>query len=397
MITFSIATNWDDSLIREIDIFDLHHQVVEIFGKLASDFIGGGRPTYALPNPGKRNASHHIELVKKTGRKFNYLLNASCLDNREFTRSGQREIRKLLSWLDSLGVDGVTVASPYLAHFIRRNYPRFELTVSVIALVDSIGKVKFWIGELEADKITLYFHRVNRDFPLLKKIRSVTNCELQLIANETCLYDCPFSIFHRNFSSHASQTDHPLRGFGIDWYTINCRYRLFTHPEEFIKSNWIRPEDVRYYERVGIDSLKLLDRTRDTQNIIFTLKAYIERKFNGNLIDLLFYMNKLPKKGLFLKSLKFFCHPLYVNVFKLSKIKNLFSDIGIYVDNQKLNGFLEYFFNGKCKFDNCDECGYCRSVAERVVNVDNAWKEKAEKIYKEIIESLNSGDMFKYF
>jgi collagenase-like PrtC family protease len=397
MLTFSVATNWDNNLIREIETLDPEHKVTEIFGKLASDFVGGARPTYVLPFISKKKASGHIKLVKDTGRQFNYPLNASCMDNREFTRTGQRQIRKLLSWLDSLGVDIITVANPYLGYLIKKEYPKFKLAISSHASVYSVSKAKFWAEEIGANSITLPSHRTNRAFPLLKKIRSQVNCKLQLIANELCLYDCPYGVYHMNSISHASQTHHPLRGFGIDWCLINCRYKLLTQPEELIKSNWIRPEDVRYYEDIGIDSLKIIDRARNTQSIIFGLKAYLQRKFDGNLIDLLFSKERLSKKKLFLRGLQFFFHPLHINIFKLTKFRQLFSDIGIYVDNRKLDGFLDYFFEGKCQADDCKECGYCRSVAERVVWVDNGYKEKVEKIFPEIIESLTNGDMFRYF
>jgi len=397
MLTFSVATNWDDNLIREIEVIDPEHKVTEIFGKLASDFVGGGRPTYALPFVSKKNVAHHIKLVKDAGREFNYLLNASCLDNREFTRAGQRQIRKLLGWLDSLGIDIITVANPYLGYLIRKEYPKFELAVSSHASVDSVRKIRFWVKEIGAKRITLGSHRTIRNFPLLKKVRSETDCNLQLIANQLCLYDCPFGIYHVTFLSHASQSHHPLRGFGIDWCLINCRFKLLTQPEEFIKSNWIRPEDIKYYESIGINSLKIIDRAKDTQSIISTVKAYLERRFDGNLIDLLFSMNKLPKKELILKGLRFFLHPLHINIFKLIKFKQLFSDIGIYVDNRKLDGFLDYFFEGKCKSDDCEGCNYCRNVAESVVRIDNMYKERTERVFKEIIDSLTKGDIFRYF
>jgi len=178
---------------------------------------------------------------------------------------------------------------------------------------------------------------------------------------------------------------------------MHCRYKLFTQPEEFIKANWIRPEDVGYYEDTGINSLKIIDRNRKTQDIVFALRAYLERRFDGNLIDLLFYIHPSSKETIFLKGLRFFLHPLQINIFKLIKIKQLFPDIGVYVDNRKLDGFLKYFSEGKCKSCDCNDCGYCRGVAERVVHIDEACRRKSEKAFQEIIGSLTKGDMFRYF
>jgi collagenase-like PrtC family protease len=397
MIKFTVATNWDDCLIEEIAILDPELKVIEIFGKLATDFIGGGRTPYALNPVSKKKAAGHIKLVKEGGRKFNYLLNASCLDNREFTRSGQREIRKLLSWLDSIDVDVITVTNPYLGYLIKKEYPKFELSVSALATVDNMRKINFWLTEIGADKITLDSYNINRNFPLLKRLCSEANCELYLLANESCMYNCPFKMYHTNFVSHTSQKYHSLKGFGIDWYLLNCRHRLFTQPAELIKSNWIRPEDVGYYEDLGISGLKIVDRSRQTKQILLTLKAYLQRKFDGNLMDLLFSIDKLPRKKVLMRSLKFFLRPLHVNIFKLAKMKGFFSEIKIYVDNRKLDGFLDYFLEGKCKHDDCQKCEYCRNVAERAVKIDNAYKERMDKNFKEIIESLTNGDMFRYF
>ncbi|MDD4939478.1 MAG: U32 family peptidase, partial [Candidatus Omnitrophica bacterium] len=310
-----------------------------------------------------------------------------------------KKIRQTLEWLDSLGVDAITVTNPYLGSLIKKQFPRFELTVSAHAVVSSVKTIKFWTEEIGANKITLRSAAINRDFALLKKIRSKVDCELQLIANDSCLHDCPFRYYHTTFLSHSSQSHHLLKGFGIDWSLINCRYRMFTRPEEFIKANWIRPEDAGYYEDIGIDSLKVIDRIRDTQSILFVLKAYLERKFEGNLIDLLFYakrFSKLPAHKLAMKFLRYFFHPLHINIFKLNKFRYLFSEIKINVDNRKLDGFLDYFVEGKCKFE-CEECNYCRNVAERAVYIDSATREKMDKRFREIIDSFATGDIFRYF
>lgn len=300
-------------------------------------------------------------------------------------------------WLDCLGVGIVSVANPYIGYLIKNEYPKFKLTVSAFAFLDSSRKIKFWTDEVGADKITLSSHRINRNFTLLKKIRSETSCKLQLLANELCLLDCPLAAYHVNFVSHASQSHHSLRGFGIDWCLMKCRHRLFTQPGELIKVGWIRPEDVTYYENIGIDSLKIVDRTRDTQSIITSLKSYLAERHDGNLMDLLVSINKPPNRRLLFRALKFFFHPLRVNIFKLKKFKQLLSNVEIYIDNQKLDGLIDYFLEGKCDIDNCDKCDYCDSMAERAVYIDPLKRDKTERRFEEAIKSVTRGDIFRYF
>ena len=212
---FFVATNWDDDLISRINT----ESVEELYGKLASDFVGGGRPSYRLPHITKRQAQAHIQQIHKRGMKFNYVLNASCLDNKELTITGQREIHRLLDWLVDVKVDSVTIALPYLMQLIKRQYPQFKVYVSNFAGVNTIRKAKYW-ENIGADGITLDFTKTQRNFPLLEAIRKNVKCRLQVFANVHYTYECPLITFHPNYSSHASQSTHSSRGFIIDYYFV---------------------------------------------------------------------------------------------------------------------------------------------------------------------------------
>ena len=193
---FSVPTNWQDDLLSDIKKKD----VVEVYGKLAKDYIGGGRASAIIPNPSKKKAVQHIRDLSKNGFKFNYLLNSTCLDNEEFTRKGQGKIYKLLAWLSAIGVDSVTVAIPYLLEMIKKQYPNFRVSISTHTGIDSVQRAKNW-EDLGADKLTLSVLDVNRDFRQINKIRKAVKCKLQVIANLTCLYNCPFYKYHAHVNS----------------------------------------------------------------------------------------------------------------------------------------------------------------------------------------------------
>jgi hypothetical protein len=97
------------------------------------------------------------------------------------------------------------------------------------------------------------------------------------------------------------------------------------------------------------------------------------------------------------KSVQFFFRPFQVNIFKLKKLRRLFLDSGMHADNRRLDGFLEYFFEGKCRIDDCGNCKYCSTVAEKVVSIDNTANEKFRKRLAEVKDGLTSGDFFRYF
>ena len=393
-----IATNWDNDLISRINT----ESVEEVYGKLASDFVGGSRHSYRLPHITKRQARTHIQQIHKRGMKFNYVLNAPCLDNKELTIPGQRELHRLLDWLVDIKVDSVTVTLPYLMQLIKRQYPQFKVYVSTVAGVDTIRRAKYW-ENIGADAITLDVIEVNRNFQMLKRIRDKVKCELQVIANVPCVYECGAAKVHYTCISHASQLTHPSRGFIVDYYLLRCLRNKIADPTLMIQTVWIRPEDVHYYEEIGIDRIKFGGRGWLTDALLRVVDAYTNQYYEGNLMDLMY-----PRAGktIFTKSkisriyrgLKYFFRPFSANIFKLRKIEGLSSGgLPFYIDNRALDGFLEHFLKEDCSLKSCKDCGYCKEVAARAVKVDVECQRKLLSRYDKFLEELISSKMFKYF
>ncbi len=163
---FSVATNFDAKLVRALSAFP----VAEMYGKLASDIVGGGRSSYMLAPINRFKFASHVKDVRKQGMGFNYLLNASCLDNIETTKDGQKKIRKLLDWVSEIECTAVTATNPLIIRTIKKCYPALRVRVSVFAGVDHIRKAKYW-EDLGVDVICLDSLTVNREFETLKSIR----------------------------------------------------------------------------------------------------------------------------------------------------------------------------------------------------------------------------------
>jgi len=390
---FSVPVNWQDDLIIKIRKRD----VEELYGKLNADFAGGGRASSVIPYISKKKVAAYIEEVHKNGLKFNYLLNAACLDNREWLRRGQKKLRDLFDWLINIKVDSITVTIPYLLEVIKKQYPQFKVCVSTQAGVDTIKRAKYWV-DLGADEITLSFVDVNRNFQLLREIRKNVKCKLKLIANLDCLYQCPFYKYHANLNSHASQSNHFTRGFMIDYCYLNCSYRRFMDPVEFIRSPWIRPEDIRYYEDIGIDKIKFVNRAMSTERICLVVNAYTDRHYDGNLLDLFSAPSKniVHKESNWFRKLKYFFRPFSINLFRFYKGKQLFLDRQVYIDNRALDGFLEHFLKEDCYLKSCEACGYCKDVTKKAVKISSVYQNDSIRKYKDFLDDLISSKMFKY-
>lgn len=387
---FSVPTNWQKDLVSRIRL----DCIGDLYGQLASDSVGGGRASYALPQISRREAALHIQEIRSKGLRFAYLLNATCLDNKEWTSSGQKRIHRLLDWLVSMGVDSVVVSVPYLLQLIKKQYPKFRVSVSTLAGVNSIERAKYW-QDMGADEICLFGPDVNRNFSLLQQIRKNIKSRLILIANNGCLYRCPFFIYHGTLNSHASQVNHWSRGFMIDYCRLSCDYRRISEPVNFIRADWIRPEDIHYYEDIGIDKIKFVDRSMKTERISLIVGAYTDRSYAGNLLDLF----NFPSHGIVFSSwfvrLKYFLRPFAVNLLKLYRGRSLLGEMKIYIDNKKLDNFLQKFLKEDCTLTSCQECGYCEKVRKQSVKIDPEYHDRTLKNYRRFLDDIISSKIFK--
>ncbi len=383
---FSVGANWDLELIDSIK----QYPVSLLYAKLEDDIIGGGRPNYLLPKISKELASEFIKYAKQSGIGFNYLLNTSCLGNEEFTSTCNKGLMQILEWIDSNEVDYVTISIPYIVEIVKKYFPHIKVNVSVLAHVNSIQRAKFF-ENLGADTITISDSH-NRDFRFLKNLVKGTKCQIQLIPNLTCLKDCPYQFYHANQVSHASNSQDEMDGYYLDYCIIKCTQSRVNSPIEFIKSGWIRPEDITEYEKIGINSFKLVERFDTTQTITNAVKAYSERLYKGNLADIL-NIKTDPKKQTNVNP-EPLIRPELCDIKQLQDIEDTIYVKDVIIDNNKLHGFLDFFKTKNCRVSSCEKCGYCEKVANEAVRIPDA--PIAQKKLNDKVESIVSGKIFNF-
>ncbi len=404
----SVATNFDPALVLGLR----DYPVVELFGKLRQDAVGGGRAPYQLSKISRRQLAEHVALARKYGMGFNYLLNASCLGNREITSRGQRELEQLLGWLCDIGVESVTLASPLLLRMIKARYPQLRVRISVFAGIDRVRKAQMW-EEMGADVLMLDSILVNREFDTLRSIREGVSCDLELMANNNCLSGCALSPMHMNALSHAGQKWHGNKGFLIDWCFLKCTEMKLRNPVDYLRSEWIRPEDTPLYEAMGLDLFKIAERDIPTAQMLMRVKAYSERRYDGNLLDLIqpYGFTGHPKtdryyRGTLGRILRYLVRPNLVNPLKLRPLKKLAelrgmsapvsSEPPVYIDNRALDGFIERFKTKGCIDQDCKSCRWCHDFADKAVRLNETHRRQALELYDELFESIESGDLWRY-
>jgi collagenase-like PrtC family protease len=391
-----LPANYDVDLLPHLQ----EHNVYEIYGKLPYDVVGGGRPTYMSTPLSRRALAEYVATVHRHGIEFNYLLNAACLGNQEWTGAFQKRLNRLLDWLTEIEVDTITVVLPYLLQIIKRRYPHFKVKIGIYAQVDTVKRAQYW-EQLGADGINLESFSINRDFEKLARIREAVACELVLIANHFCQPNCPFQIQHQNGFAHASGTD---RRFLIDYPLLQCNFRRLSDPMRLISSGWIRPQDLHHYEAMGYHTFKLIERNIPSAALLRRVRAYTQRQFDGNLAELLFSwgFKSHPPRFSWFHLLRTF-GPRHIRPTRYGLVKKFLQLQGIFftssqeqlpvvIDSKAIpNDFIEHFQSDDCCDLDCARCGYCARVAERAVRIDPSFLETVLPLYREIESILVSG------
>jgi len=381
---YSVACNWDPKLLERLS--GESSRVETLFGQITDDPFGGGRGSFLAPKVAPEPAKEFVAEARKRGFHFNYLLNGACQDNLEMTREGNRNLFDHIEWVAQTGTDMVTVTLPILLVWIKRHFPDFKVVVSSWARVANVKRAKYW-EDLGADGIILA-ESATRDFASLRSMRRALRCKLEVIANPSCLYLCYLDTNHINMMSHSAQGGHISGGFVLDHCQVYCQRMKLGRPDELIKARWIRPEDVGDYNEIGIDSLKLLERFRNTETLMQVVRAYEQRRFDGNLVELL----TLPRQNAYNPpNLEYLIRPDLVNIDLMLEMADIFgysfSDV-MQIDNRALDGFAEHFKTHDCYHSSCDECGYCRRWAEKVVRVNRERHQAILKKFDAFIEAI---------
>lgn len=324
-------------------------KIIETYGQMAPDTVFGScRVSRQLPNIDKNKLSEYIQHSHNKGIEFNYVLNTTTMEDDELTQDGYKKIRNFLRQLSEIGVDSITLSLPSLMEIAQYTVPHMKIKASTLCQVNSPSKAIFY--ESIGIKRIVLDEDIYRKFDVLKNIREEYGGELEIIVNSFCLNHCPYKMFHYN-SLSFSHIDKEL----YTYYSSRCR-NIHMGSETFMKLNWIRPEDLHYYEDVGITYFKIQGRTNvSTGEPVRAVTHYIEGSYDGDLVRLLELFS--PKRPLAIAEAA--------------------------IDNSKLTGFFDRFVNHpELCTKLCKKCGYCKSFGELSMN-------SVDRILMEISNTMN--------
>ncbi len=361
-IKLMLPTNWDPTLVRRIAPFGPEY----IYGSLPGEATL--RPAFVLSQANEDDIAQHIDEAAGHGIRFIYVMNATCLGNKEYSEEGRGELLQRLEWVAEIGAAGVVTANPFLMELMRKHFPSLELHISVLASVDDPRKAKFFEG-LGASVIHLD-PQVNRDFRRLGAIRKSVGCRLSLVVNEGCLLSCPIRQYHSNMISHSGESI--ADRYYVDYCYYQCSLKKVDDAAEYLRSPWVRPEDLSIYEDLGMDLFKVAGREKmgegpssHTDWIAAAAGAYHSRR----------------------------CRDIAQLLVGIQPPMSLMGDppkaLQVRIDSRKLDGFLKFFRDDRCSLD-CERCDYCERWARRAVSVRGRTEACADELASEL-ETIRAG------
>jgi collagenase-like PrtC family protease len=305
---------------------------------------------------------------------------------------------KYLEGVVDLGVDAVTISNTNLIGIVKKNFPKLKINLSTYQKVTEVAQARRY-EDMGVDLIMLSEH-VNRDFKALRAIRKAVKCQLALIANVGCVYDCPNALTHANSIAHSGAKGQ--NSLFADAFMLFCFGKRMESPEELIKIRWIRPEDVAQYEDVGIDVLKILERSSTTEVLVERVKAYTQRSYDGNLLSLLGQMIDLKRSKGRTKQMqvkRLLTRPSLRGLRGMKNARDFANLFGtplydmLSIDNKSLPAdFLKSFEVRDCRASDCRTCGNCKAMAAKAVRVlDQATLEQKRQALAQKMDEVRKG------
>lgn len=339
MIYLNAGNLWEDKYLDAVIELNRTHdrvKVASLFGSIAH-FTPTARAFDRIPYLQWGKTEEYIKKALANGIQIRYTLNQSCIGSiQDFRRDWLATYEDRVRLLHKAGVEEWTVTSALLIELIHGMYPDDFIEVSTIAEVSTVEDARRW-ANLGADGVNLSTS-INRDFHVIKNILRDGMLTPSVLANEACLWKCPWRRDCYNLSSHNSERGEDLFGY---YPFRRCTEVRLANPSEWIRSRLVLPQWMKFYqEHTGIQWFKVAFRTHPIAVALPILEMYMEEQWKGNLLELWPTITQLghtdePKDKTYIS-----CKVL---------------------DEMNVIDFFTY--TGRdCRTKTCDGCGYCASI-----------------------------------
>ncbi len=360
---FEVPYNGDD---RIIDYYISKRNVVGMVYGRAEDGYPQGRKTVRRSLITMGQLRSQVARLLDAGIPFNYVLNGTSHSNQEYDRVYRTAFINHVKRIRDIGCSVVTIANPILTEAVLQHVPDISIFTSIMLEIDCLARLSTFVRGRNI-KYVCISKTILKNFYALEIIAKF--CRKHgitpvLLTNDPCLRACPYT-------GHHNDTLSQMTGGGAwagSYCRLKCTQEFINDPANIVSASFIRPEDISVYNRLGFDLFKLCDRKQTYEFLVRALDAYSAQSYDGNLSLLMApwcasdgAAHSTPKAVF---EMEFRDMP--ENVCRSSL---RFSPS---INNRALDGYLSHWERIKrhgCANSDCNDCQYCRSVAERAIRV----------------------------
>lgn len=354
---FKVGCNFDPAIIEKAAELNEKYKgkavIKEWFGSDAQNHLVTARPKWRLPDISNKDFEKFVRDSLDKGIVFNYTMNSiQPYGSKKEMVAHKKEIQDLVKYLESIGVYRITFANPMMAMFIRE-VSNIELELSTIAHLDCVTQLKYFHETLGVNKFCGNILK-NRDRDFLTNVAKYCNenniifetlCnEFCYVAGDTYATHCPYrDSCYLCHATNVTKED----SMSYDNYPMHfCMSARDNNSEvAWLRSRWIRPEDLKKYNKLGLYYWKISGRTGSVDYVTKMMEAYMSQNWEGNLLNLW-----KPLQTIYNGNLEFT------------------EDLPIYIDNKKLDGFIDHWMdkNFICSDMLCGtDCTYCKDFFDK--------------------------------
>ena len=278
MRAFAVPVHWDTEYIhRLVKLNNSKANVVELYGCLNTYRLPNGRIPLAHQDIQISKAKGIRDVFREYGLSFSYLVNGSFLEGVISESDLFDSLHRVIADLEP---DAFVISDLVVGLAIRRISSTIPIHISSVASVETIKDLEHF-SDISPNRLILA-HDLPKDhiklLPILNYCQS-NNVMVECMVTESCLYRCPLKFNHY---------DAIVSGKDDSFYHSYCLEQRLSDPQRFLEAgSFILPQDLAFYDDIGVDIYKISGRSKGADWILKTTEAYLSGHYEGDLLEIM--------------------------------------------------------------------------------------------------------------
>lgn len=279
-MTRILSVGWFDNAPFKAICTPHLQRIKEIF--FAWPGILSSRPMSPWTDERKRQIIEDLKWARANGIELDAIFNANCYGDIAMTQTLADQVYGAMRAMASEGLmpEHITTASPFIATIIKRGFPDVGVRFSVNMLIETVDALEYVADICDEFYVGRNKHRRLDYVKRMSQWAKAHGKLIGILANPGCLRNCTFHTFHDNLHGHNRMGQSAdAEKFNFSNFLCRSVYERGEY-ERFLRSIWLRPEDLPMYEPY-VDVVKLATRRHPDPKAV--IDAYATCAYDGDL------------------------------------------------------------------------------------------------------------------